>query len=117
MKKRISAIFLIICIALLFLASCGNKPSGVYYAGDKASGTYTKYDFDGSTITIESYLNGVKNESASLVGKYEIDDNQITIHYEDENGSEKTISKAFEMVYEDSNDTIKIGVLICHRES
>lgn len=116
MIKKIITVALAVCLLFCFVA-CGNKPSGIYYSGDMNSGTYTKYDFDGGNLTIESYINGVKDESSSLSGKYEIKDNMLTIYHEDSDGVERAVSMSFEMLDEESNDSIKIDAFVCKRAS
>ena len=111
--KRLVAVLLLIGLCFCFV-SCGNKPKGIYYSGDKASGTYVKYDFDGSKILIETYINGKKKENESILGKYKIEDNQITITYKNEKGEEAAVTKYYEMIDENS---IKIDSFICRRSS
>ena len=113
MIKKIIAIGLIVLMCVSFI-SCGNKPKGIYYSGDKASGTYVKYDFDGSEISIETYIEGKKKDSASISGKYKIDENQITITYKNEKGEEAAVTKYFEMIDENS---IKIDSFVCYSAS
>ena len=113
MTKKIVSVVLLIVLCFCF-SSCGNKPKGIYYSGDKASGTYVKYDFDGSKIAIETYIDGKKKDTASILGKYKIDNNQITITYKNEKGEEAAVTKYFEMIDEKS---IKIDSFICYSES
>ena len=109
MIKKVIATFFVFVLCLTCIA-CG-RPSGVYYSGDKASGTYNKYEFGISKISIERYIDGEMKDS--IEGDYEIDGNQITIYYENEKGEEAAVTKYFEKI---DDDSIKIDELICYCE-
>lgn len=111
--KKIIALFLV-SVFCFCLISCGNNPDGIYYSGNVESGTYKKCNFDGGKIIIESYIAGKRNGGASIEGKYEIDGDNIIIRYENADGEDIEIIKAFETIDEHS---IKIDSLIFKSES
>ena len=112
MVKKVVAIILVMLVCFS-LVSCGNKPSGVYYSGDRASGTYIKYDFGVSKVSIEAYVDGKKNDSSSVEGKYKIEENQLTIFYKNEKGEESAKTLYYERL---DKNSIKIDSLICYAE-
>lgn len=111
MKKtlRLIALAMVTVMLCLCLASCGSMLSGEYSFGDTAiTKTYTSYVFKGSKVTVEAYLGGVKVTDESFEGTYKIKGDEITFTYENDKGEEKSITKTFEEV---DDETIKIGAI------
>ena len=108
MKKtvRIIALAMVAVMLCLCLASCGTTLSGEYSWGDtKLTKTYTSYVFKGNKVTVEAYAGGVKLTDDSFEGTYKIKDGEITFTFENDKGEEKSLTKTFEEV---DDETIKI---------
>lgn len=108
MKRIISTI--LVCVLLLgcvlTLASCGKRLSGTYagkleVAGQSAEMSFT---FKGNKVTMETKgtVLGITT-STSLEGTYEIEDDKITITYEEDG---KSVTDT--MTFEKGKDFIKL---------
>ena len=104
MIKKIIAVAVVFVFALC-LVSCA--PYGEYYSVDKT----IKYEFGISSVSMDRYVGGEKQES--IKGTYEIDDNQITIFYENENGEDMVVSKYYEEI---DDNSIKIDNIVYYKE-
>ena len=100
MKRIISTI--LVCVLLLgcvfTLASCGKRLSGTYVATQEIAGqsVQVSYTFKGDKFTAEmsATVMGVTT-SEKFEGTYEIEDDKITITYE-EDGKTVTTTSSFE---------------------
>lgn len=91
MKNAIRILSLVIVAVMLsvMLASCGGIDKGEYVFGDKnLTKTYDSFTFQGSKFTYDVYVQGAKQESESLAGKYKIKDGVLTLTWLDAEGAE-----------------------------
>ena len=105
MKKsvRILAIAMVAVMLCLTLASCGKTLSGRYELTVAGSGM--ELEFDGKKVTYIAKALGA--EITSVEGTYEIKDDKITLSFDGDNESAKTMEGTFD--FEEGEDYIKIG--------
>ena len=125
MKKLVS-VFLTLALVLGLvgvLTACGKTLSGDYAldattGGDSMkSGLVTTYSFSGSkvTLTLDTYLLGMKNEAKVLEGTYKIAEAsdgtlEITFSFVNDKGEEDKEYSVTSVLVEEE-DAIKIGIL------
>ena len=104
MKKFVSALSLVLLAAILgvTLVSCGM--SGAYKSAEFL-GSYTKYTFKGSKVTVDIYMLGEKSDE-SFTGRFKIKDEDITFTWKNADGERKTATYSFKQIDE---NTVKIG--------
>lgn len=115
MKKalKITALCLVLAIAVSALASCGGL-SGTYSCDVMVMGTGVKMAFDGDDVRISITYAGVEAFSADTT--YTIEDDKISFNLADEEEVESAVVKAViawletPLAFEEGDDYIKIGV-------
>lgn len=101
--KVISLALALVTLTCLF-ASCGTKLSGKYEAS--VSGTGTVLEFKGSKVEISIKVGG--KYSDPIKGEYKIEDDKITLEFEDKNLVTAIIGGTSD--FEKTDDGIKIGI-------
>lgn len=104
MKKLLCAVLVVVMV--LSLVACGNKLKGTYKT-EEVFGSYVSYTFDGSKVTVKTYVLGTK--ALEFEGTYEInkDGDEITITYGDAEETDDVISGT--QTFEKGDGYIKIG--------
>ena len=109
MKKtiKITALMIVIVMAVFAFASCAKKLSGTYEVDGGILGT-TTYEFDGKKYT-KTY-DPIAGDNQVEEGKYEIDEDagEITFTYEVD-GEEQTRTEDFVEGTDGDSEYIKIG--------
>ncbi len=109
MKKALCVVLVV--VMMLSLVACGKTLKGTYKT-DEALGSYVAYEFSGSKVTVKTYVLG--NLVVTVEGKYEINDNEITFTYaeDEETGDAVTGTQTFE----EGDGFIKIGMLTLKKQ-
>lgn len=105
---RVIAILTIAVILCMTLASCGKTLSGKYEASIAIA--KVELEFKGSKVIITPVALGVAGDS--IEGKYEIDDDKITISFDDDDEKEADkYNLSGTLDFEEGEDYIKIGLV------